>query len=116
MTDEDLEALARVALANDYEPVPWEEAPVWRQTVSKRIAESAVQFPGLSRAEQARSAWTLAMTTMGWSWGREANEATMQHPGVVTGELTTGGVRHWNKVVDAIRDEARRRGVRLTGE
>jgi hypothetical protein len=116
MTDEDLEALARVALAQDFDPVPWEDAPAWRQIVSKRIAESAVRSSGMGRAEQARSAWTLAMTTMGWSWAREVDEVNKKHPGVVMGELTTGGVRHWNNVVDAIRDEARLRGLRLTGE
>lgn len=116
MTAEDLDALAAVALARDFDPVPWDEAPEWRRVPARRIAEAAVACSGLSCAEHARSAWTLAMTTLGWSWGPVVDVVGKRHPGVVFGELTRGGVRHWNGVVDAVRAEARKRGLRLTGE
>jgi hypothetical protein len=116
MTDEDLDALAQAALTADFDPVPWDEAPDWRRIPARRIAEAAVASSGLSAAEHARSAWTLAMTTLGWYWGREIDEKAKRHPGIVYGELTRGGVAHWTGVVEAVRAVARQRGVRLTGE
>lgn len=116
MTNQDLDALAAVVLANDFEPLTWEEAPDWRRVTAQQVAKASIACCGLSCAEHARSAWTLAMTTLGWGWGPTLDVAAKRHPGIVFGELTQGGVRHWTGVVDAVRSEAKRRGVRVTGE
>lgn len=117
MTEEDQEALGRVALAHDFDPVPWEEAPEWRKTVARKVAVAACHTDAkLGGADHVRSAWTLTMTEMGWKWGRVVDESTREHPGIIYGELSQSGVRHWNSVIRAVRDEARRRSVRLTGE
>ncbi len=116
MTDADLDALAAVVLAHDFDPLPWEDAPEWRRSVSRAVARAAVGCSGLSCAEHARGAWTLEMTKMGWGWGPTLDTRVKSHPGIVFGELTRGGVRHWTTVVDATRAEARKRGLRITGE
>lgn len=116
MTDEDLDALAAEALAADFNPVPWDEAPEWRRVACRAVAKAAVGACGVSRCEIARSAWTLSMTLQGWKWGPVLDEAAKQHPGIVFGDLTRGGIAHWSNVVDRIRAVGRARGVRLTGE
>jgi len=116
VTPDDLEALGRVALAADFDSVPWEEAPEWRREAARAVAKAAVSTFKVSACEIVRSAWTNAMCSMGWRWDRVFDEKAKTHPGIVFGELTRGGVKHWMNVVDLVRAAARERGVRLTGE
>jgi len=106
--------LAQVALAHDFDPVRWDEAPDWRRIAMVAVARAALGASGLSRADHARSAWFLSMTLQGWRWGRMLDERERTHPGVVEGDLTSGGTRHWTTLVDAVRDAARAAGVRMT--
>lgn len=115
MTNEDVDALAAIVLENDFEPIPWDGAPVWRKETARAVARASVACSGLSCAEHARSAWTLVMTQLGWGWGPSLDEKVKSHPGIVFGELTRGGVTHWTAIVDAVRAEAKRRGLRVTG-
>jgi len=111
LTDE-FTACAKAALAHDFDPVPWDEAPRWRQFAAYATAEAALDS---DNPELVRSAWLLEMTKMGWRWDRVIDENAKTHPGIVFGELTRGGARHWEAVIRAVRDEGRRLGVRMTG-
>lgn len=115
MTEEDLDALAAVVLENDFEPIAWAVAAPWARVAAQHVARAAVACSGLSCAEHARGAWTLGMTLQGWAWGPIVDVALKRHPGIVFGELTRSGVTHWTRVVDAVRAEAKRRGVMVTG-
>lgn len=113
MSDFDaLEACARAALAADFDPVPWEDAPVWRRLAAAAVSKACLDT---GNPDFARSAWFLQMTTMGWRWDRHFNEAQKTHPGIVAGELTRSGSKHWENVVKQVRDIGRARGVRMLG-
>jgi len=103
---------AKVALANDFDPVPWEDAPQWRRDAAVEVANAALNT---GNPDKAREAWLLAMTTMGWRWDPVLDEQKKTHPGIVFGELTRGGTKHWMNVVDRVRQTARELGVRMTG-
>lgn len=110
--DEQAEACARAALAADFDPVPWEDAPEWRRQAARAVARSALGSPS---PDQARMAWFTAMSAQGWRWDRAFDERAKTHPGMVAGELTAGGTKHWHGVVVRVRDTARRVGARMTG-
>lgn len=125
MRDDQLQQLARVALAHDHDPVPWDDAPGWRRDAMTAVAKAAIGACGPTRADHAFSAWFLAMTLAGWRWGRVFSDKERTHPGIVSfgkrenpdqaGEgLALGFANHWLRLVDAVRDEARRIGVRIT--
>ena len=116
MTDGQLTVLAKAALSRDHEPVPWDSAPEWRRAAMAAVARAAIGACGMGRADHAFSAWLLSMTTLGWRWGHVFSEAERTHPGIITfqGGLNAGDTRHWNGVVDAVRDTARVLGVRVT--
>lgn len=116
MRDEQLEALARVALANDLEPIQWEDAPEWRRSAMIAVARAAVGASGLSRADHAFSAWLLSMTVSGWKWGRDFDERECTHPGIVMfrGGLPRGDSTHWTRLVDAVRARAKEIGLWVT--
>jgi hypothetical protein len=107
-----LDACARAALAADFDPVPWDDAPEWRRQAARAVAQSALCSPS---PDKAREAWFCEMARQGWQWDKILDEKTKRHPGMVTGELTRGGTRHWHGVVESIRDVARRVGARMTG-
>lgn len=110
--DEQAEACARAALAADFDPVPWDEAPEWRRQAARAVARSALGTPS---PDQARMAWFTEMSAQGWRWDRVLDERSKTHPGMVAGELTAGGSKHWHNVVVKVRDTARRVGARMTG-
>ena len=113
MTDADqLDACAHAALAADFDPVPWDEAPEWRRQAARAVARSALSA---ANPDQARMAWFTEMAQQGWRWDRVLDEKTKSHPGMVVVELTRGGTRHWNDVVDRVREVGRRVGARMTG-
>jgi hypothetical protein len=113
VTDDDqLEACARAALATDFDAVAWDEAPEWRRQAARAVARAALGSPS---PDQARMAWFTEMSLQGWRWDRALDERTKTHPGMVAGELTSGGTRHWHGVVERVRDTARRVGARITG-
>lgn len=91
---------AKAALAADFDPVPWDEAPKWRQLAAYAVAESALNT---ANPDFTRSAWVLEMTTQGWRWDHAFNEALKTHPGIVFGALTRGGFTHWQNVVTQVR-------------
>lgn len=113
MTDDQLQALAMLALEHDFDPVPWDEAPAWRRTAMAAAARAAVETSALTVADNARSAWFLSMTMQGWRWGHVLDERERTHPGIVTGELTRGGTAHWHALAVAVRERARVMGVRV---
>ena len=110
--NEDFTACAKAALEHDYAAVPWDEAPDWRQHAAYAVAEAALDT---GNPDFTRSAWFLAMTTMGWRWAPAFDEAQKAHPGIVSGELTAGGSKHWMNVVNKVRAVARLYNVRMTG-
>lgn len=110
--DDAFTACAKAALANDFDPVSWDDARDWRRATAYAVAEAALDS---NNPDYARSAWTLTMTQLGWRWDREFNETLKTHPGIVFGELTRGGTTHWLHVIKAIRDVGRRLGVRMLG-
>jgi hypothetical protein len=110
--DEAFTACARAALAADFDPVPWDEAPRWRQLAMYAVAAAALDT---NHADHARSAWVLEMTKQGWRWDKALDEEKKTHPGIVFGELTYGGTKHWDAVVKAVRSEGRRLGMRMLG-
>lgn len=116
MTDDQLAALAEVALSKDRDPVPWLAAPEWRRAAMTAAARAAIGAIGLSRADHAFSAWLLSVTTSGWKWGHSFDEKERTHPGILTyaGGLPDGDSRHWTTLVDAVRAEAKTLGVRIT--
>ena len=107
-----LEACSRAALAAYFDPVPWEEAPTWRRKAALAVALAALNT---NNPDQARAAWTTEMCSQGWRWSQELDEAQKTHPGIVFGELTRGGTKHWCGVVEAVRRVGRERGVRMLG-
>lgn len=109
---DDLEACAKAALAADFDPVPWDEAPRWRQFTSIAVAKAALET---GNPDFVRSAWTLEMTKLGWRWEQTFDEARKTHPGIVFGELTSPGTRHWMGVIKAVREVGKARGMRMLG-
>ncbi len=91
---------AKVALENDFDPVPWDEAPRWRQRAAYAVADAALNT---ASPDHTRAAWVTEMVNQGWRWSQEFNEQQKTHPGVLFGELTRGGVKHWLNVVDKVR-------------
>jgi hypothetical protein len=116
MTDDQLAALAEVALSKDHDPVPWHAAPEWRRAAMAAVARASIGACGLSRADHAFSAWLLSVTTSGWKWGHSFDEKERTHPGILTygGGLPGWDFRHWTTLVDAVRAEAKAIGVRIT--
>jgi hypothetical protein len=101
---------AKAALENDFDPVPWDEAPRWRQLAAYAVADSALNT---NSPDFTRSAWVLEMTVQGWYWDHAFDEKKKTHPGIVFGELTRGGVKHWSNVVAKVREVGKRLGVRM---
>jgi hypothetical protein len=99
---------AKAALAADFDPVPWDEAPEWRRRAAYAAAEGALDTNNPSFA---RSAWVLEMTIQGWRWSQTFDESLKTHPGIVFGELTRGGFKHWQNVVDRVREVAKTHAV-----
>lgn len=116
MRDDQLEAIARVALAHDADPVRWEDAPDWRRAAMAAVASAAIGASGLSRADHAFSAWLLSMTVSGWKWGRDFDECERTHPGIIMfrGGLPNGDTTHWTRLVDAVRTRAKEIGLWVT--
>lgn len=113
MTNSDvMELCARAALSADFDPVPWEEAPEWRRQAAFAVARSALES---TSPDKAREAWFVEMSSQGWRWDRDLDEAKKTHPGMVVGELTRGGTVHWKNVVDRVREVGRQYGARMTG-
>lgn len=117
MRDDQLETIARVALAHDIDPIPWEDAPAWRRDAMAAVAKAAIGASGLSRADHAFSAWLLSVTTSGWKWGPVFDERQRTHPGIVThkGGLPRRETLRWNVLVDAVRATAASIGLWVTG-
>lgn len=109
---EQVEVCARTALKYDFDPVPWEDAPEWRKLAAFAVARSALAS---NNADQARMAWFTEMAAQGWRWDRVLDEQAKTHPGMVVGELTRGGSKHWENVVAQVRDTGRFIGARMTG-
>jgi hypothetical protein len=107
-----LELCAREALAADFDAVPWDEAPEWRRLVAFEVARSALNS---TSPDKARESWFNEMVRQGWRWDRALDEKAKTHPGIIAGELTRGGTKHWQNVVDRVRAIARRVGARMTG-
>lgn len=107
-----LEACSRAALAADFDPVPWEEAPTWRRKAALAVALAALNT---NNPDHTRAAWTHEMCEMGWRWSQELNEQQKTHPGIVFGELTKGGTKHWLGVIKTVREVGKARGVRMLG-
>jgi hypothetical protein len=103
---------AKAALEHDFDSVPWEDAQHWRREAAYAVADAALNT---NNPDQARSAWLLTMTMQGWRWDKVLDEQQKTHPGVVFGELTGGGTKHWANVVAQVRQKARELGVRMTG-
>jgi hypothetical protein len=110
--DEYFTACAKAALENDFDPVPWADAPDWRRVAAYAVADAALNT---NNPDFTRSAWFLAMTMQGWRWDRVFDEQKKTHPGIVEGELTRGGSKHWENVVAAVRAVGRGLGVRMLG-
>jgi len=110
--DEYFLACAKAALAADFDPVPWDEAPAWRQNAACAVADAALNT---NSPDFTRSAWYECMTSHGWRWDKVLDEQKKTHPGIVVGELTRGGSKHWENVVMQVRDVGRRLGVRMLG-
>lgn len=104
LSDHALEQAARAALAADFDPVPWDDAPEWRRRAARAVAKAAMDT---GSPDHTRSAWYLEMTLMGWRWSKTLDEVAKTHPGIVEGELTRGGTRHWENVVKAVREAVR---------
>jgi hypothetical protein len=111
-TSDDLEACARTALSSDFDPVPWDVAPVWRRNAACAVADAALNT---NNPDQTRAAWLTAMTVQGWRWDSVFDEQKKTHPGITVGELTRGGSLHWENVVKNVRDVGRARGMRMLG-
>lgn len=112
-TDYDaLEACARAALDADFDSIPWDDAPFWRRHAAAAVAKAALDT---NNPDFTRSAWFLAMTQMGWRWDKFLDETQKTHPGIVAGELTRSGSKHWENVVKQVRDVGRGLGVRMLG-
>lgn len=108
LTPEQLTHCARAALSADFDPVAWESAPEWRRQAAEAVARAAL----LSKSpDQIRAAWLTQMVAMGWRWDRELDEQKKTHPGIVTGDLTGGGTRHWNNVIAQVRQAAQSVGA-----
>lgn len=107
-----LESCARAALAADFDPVPWKDAPVWRRLAAVAVSKACLET---GSPDFARSAWFLQMTSAGWRWDKTFSERYKTHPGIVEGELTRSGSKHWENVVKQVRDVGRRLGVRMLG-
>lgn len=116
MHDEQLEAIARVAMAHDLEFVRWEDAPDWKRSAMTAVAQAAIGACGLSRADHAFSAWLLSMTMSGWKWGHSFDECERTHPGIITfkGGLSRDDATHWTFLVDAVRAKAKEVGLWVT--
>lgn len=116
MRNDQLEVIARAALAHDVDPVPWEAAPEWRRTAMTAVALAAIGASGLSRADHAFSAWLLSLTTSGWKWGPGFDEQERTHPGIIThgGGLPRVDTTRWTALVDAVRVEAKAVGLWVT--
>lgn len=104
---------AMAALAADFDPVAWDDAPEWRQEAAAAVARAALDTGG--NPDFVRMAWFTKMVELGWKWGHSLDEQAMTHPGIVVGELTRGGTKHWLEVCRTVRDVARARHVRMTG-
>lgn len=107
-----LEACARAALAADFEPVPWADAPPWRRKAALAVALAALNT---NNPDHARAAWVTEMVDQGWRWSQEFNEQQKTSPGIVYGELTKGGTNHWLSVVKAVREVGQTHRVRMLG-
>jgi hypothetical protein len=105
-------ACAKVALLNDFDPLEWDDAPSWRQEAAFAIAEAALDT---NNPDATRAAWFTKMVEMGWKWDRFLDVEKKTHPGIVTGELTRGGSKHWENVVKLVRVCGRAGGVRMLG-
>lgn len=105
-----LEACSRTALATDFDPVPWEEAPTWRRKAALAVALAALNT---NNPDQTRAAWVTEMVAQGWRWSQEYDEAKKTSPGIVYGELTGGGTKHWLNVIKAVREVGKAHGVRM---
>ncbi len=116
MRVDQLEAIARAALAHDADSVTWDAAPPWRRAAMTAVALAAIGASGLSRADHAVSAWLLSMTTSGWKWGPNFDERERTHPDIVTygGGLPRKETARWNVLVDAVRAEAKVVGLWVT--
>ena len=107
-----LEACTRAALAADFDPVPWEDAPVWRRHAALAVALAALNT---NNPDHTRAAWVTEMCNQGWRWSQEFNEQQKTSPGIVFGELTRSGTNHWLAVIKAVREVGKARGVRMLG-
>ena len=107
-----LEECAKAALAADFDPVPWDQAPEWRKRVACAVAKAALDT---ASPDWARQSWLNEMVAMGWRWDKVLDEQRKTHPGIVVGELTRGGTAHWVNVVRVVREKARVLGARMTG-
>lgn len=107
-----LDECAKSALTADFDSVPWDDAPEWRKNVARAVAQAALDT---TNPDAVRMAWFTEMTRLGWRWGREIDETQREHPGIITGELTRGGARHWESVIAQVRATGRLIGVRMTG-
>lgn len=107
-----LEACVRAALAADFDPVPWDEAPEWRRKAALAVALAALNT---NNPDHTRAAWVTEMVNQGWRWSQEFNEQQKTTPGIVFGELTRGGTNHWLGVIKNVREVGRAHGVRMLG-
>jgi hypothetical protein len=103
---------AKAALKYDFDPVPWEDAPPWRKTAMYAVADAALNT---NNPDFTRMAWFESMCAQGWRWDRLLDEQKKTHPGIVAGELTHGGTRHWLFVIKQVREVGRSLGVRMLG-
>jgi hypothetical protein len=110
--DEYFTECAKAALKADFDPVPWEDAPVWRRNAAYAVADAALNT---NNPDFTRMAWFESVVSQGWRWDRVFDEQKKTSPGIVTGELTGGGTKHWLNVVKQVRDVGRRLGVRMLG-
>lgn len=110
--EEAFEECAKAALAADFDPVSWDEAPEWRKRAARAVASAALST---NNPDQTRAAWVTEMVAQGWRWSQEHDEAKKTSPGIVFGELTGGGTRHWLNVIKAVREVGQRLGVRMLG-
>lgn len=112
MTDADLEICARAALSRDFDPVHWDDAPEWRRIAARAVAKAALDT---NNPDFTRMAWFECMCQQGWRWDKTFDEQKKTHPGIVAGELTPGGSRHWLAVVSHVRDIGRSFNIRMLG-
>jgi hypothetical protein len=101
---------AKAALAADFDPVPWDEAPRWRQLAAYAVADAALNT---NNPDHTRAAWVTEMVAQGWRWSQEYDETKKTSSGIVFGELTGGGTKHWINVVRCVREVGKRLGVRM---